>query len=647
MYSREEIAAEIKRRSNAKSQSMNPQMQSSDQQNMDSAQYQENPFMSAATGFNTAFERPVQGLMQLATGDRWKGLHDVAAKRESDYSRSYEANPGSTLTGDVLGNIGLGMGTGGGFTSLAGKLAPIVKNAPYLKNILAGILGGGSLGGAQYVEPNESRLENAAEGALIGGGLSAAIPGIARAIPMAARGISRTVGNEGRMMKDFLKNFSPEEMKAALENKSISDRLGTKMTPAEAGDSRIAAKKEAKLGYTDEGERNLYEYDKLKKKLDEESIKKLLKDISPASENAYEEIRNIGKKIITDKEKALQARARPYYKASEAQTIEPSKLQDLTKNGIIEQELKHVINNQKYRTEIEGVDINSIKVLDIVKKRIDGLMNAAKRSGNNDDARLYKKAKDSLVSAMDEVSPDYKKARAIYSEESPLIDKLRNRQIGKISRLNDDQIKQVGNIIFDSADIDNKSIARMASEFGKESPETWNRIIRNYMENTLDTSYAGRTGYHGTNFFNQFLAKDKSFDKLTTALSSNPQAQETLKEMRQVFKLIQNQPTSKGAAAQSRSHVDVSRNWLAETKKFFQRATGGHYDKAMIDIITTDKWQKAFEKALSEPNGQVKTEKFMELLDKISSTGAKAAAAKATETKGPFMVTAEGHEIYD
>lgn len=647
MYTREQIEAEKIRRANAKVKAVDQQMQQPQQApEMPAPEYQQSPFMSGVTGFNTAFERPVQGLMQLITGDKWKALQDVAAEREAKYARSAAVNPGSTMAGDILGNLGIGVGTGGSFSALAGKLAPVVKSSPYLKNVLGGLLGGAALGGAQYVEPDESRLANLGEGGVIGGGLSAVLPGIGRAIPATGRFLSRAVGNEGRMMKDFLKKFTPEEMRSALESKATADRLGTKMTPAEAADSPIAAKREAKAGFTEEGERNLHEYDKLKKKLDEESIKKLLKDISPKSENAYEEIRDLGKKIISKKEKALQKRARPYYEAAETQTIEPSKLKELTNNGIIEKELKAVIKDPKYRTEIEGVDVNSIKVLDTVKKRIDGLMNAAVRSGNKDDARLYRQAKEALVGAMDEVSPDYKKARAIYSEESPLIDKLRNRQIGKISRLNDDQIKQVGNIIFDSADIDNKSIARMAAEFGKESPETWNRIIRNYMENTLDTSYVGRTGYHGTNFFNQFLAKDKSFNKLNTALSGNPKAQETIAEMRKVFKLIQNEPTARGAKAQSRSHLDVSRDWVAEGKKFLDKATGGHYDKAMIDIITTDKWQKAFEKALKESDPQAKSFKMMDLIDKISNVASQSEAARLTATKGPFMST-ENYDIYD
>lgn len=648
MFTKKQIEAEKQRRANAKIQGINQQVeQSKEIPEMIEPEYDENPLMSGVVGFNTAFERPAQGLMQLVTGNNWEGLQKTAANREADYARSAATNPSATLAGDILGNVGIGIGTGTGFNSLAGKLAPIAKSSPYLQNILGGILGGGALGGAQYVEPEESRFLNTLEGAGIGGGLSALIPGIGRALPMIGRGISRTVGNANRMIKDFLKDYTPDEMRLALEKQAAAQRIGAKMTPAEAAENKIASKSEGRLGTSKEGERNLYEFKKGQKDLEDESIQRMIASINPNPENAYEQIRNSAKKIIDKREKALAKKARPHYEAAESQVIEPSKLQELTNNGIIEKELKSVIKDPKYRSEIEGVDINSVKVLDAVKKRIDGLMNAAKEAGDKNDARLYREAKEKLVSELDKISSEYKKARGIYSSESPLIDLLRNRQIGKIAKLDDDQIKQVGNIIFDAGEIDNKALTRMAAEFNKENPEAWSRIIRNYMENKLSTNYVGRTGYHGTNFYNQFLANDKTFNKLQTALAHNPQAQQSLKDMRMVFKDITNQPTVKGANALAKSSLDVSRSSTQNAMNWLKNLTGGHYDKAMIDIITTDKWQKAFEKALKEPNKKDKEGNLLKLLDHITNVGGKAAAGKATETKGPFLTTASGYEVYD
>jgi hypothetical protein len=647
MYSREEIEAEKKRRANSKVKNINSQMeQSSESPDMPFPEHQEHPFMSGVTGFNTAIERPVQGLMQLFTGDNWKALQETAKKREADYGRSSATNPGSTMFGDILGNVGLGAATGGGFSALAGKLAPVAKSSPYLKNILAGMLGGGALGGAQYVEPNESRLENTLEGAGIGGGISAVIPGLGRAIPMIGRGISRAVGNTNRIMEDFLKKFTPDEMRLALEKNVASQRLGTKLTPSEAGENKIASKLEGKLGTSEEGERSLYEFKKSQKDLEDEAIQKMIASINPNPENAYEQIRNSAKKIITKKEKALQNRARPHYEAAENMEISPNKLNSLTKDGNINKYYKEVLNDEAYQSEIEGFAPNSIKVLDEVKKRLDGAIGAATRSGDKNLARILRNSKEKLVTGLDDISSDYAKARGIYSSDSPLIDMVRKRQIGKIAKLNDDQIKQVGNVIFDAGELDNNALKRMATEFNKENPEAWSRIIRNYMENKLATNYVGRTGYHGTNFYNQFLANDKIYNKLHTALEHNPSAQQALKDMRLVFKDTINQPTIKGTAARSASHVDISRNWLGETKKFFENATGGHYDKAMVDIITTDKWSKAFEKALNAPTKEAKTENVIKLLDHITNIGGKAAASKGTATKGPFMET-EHYEFYD
>lgn len=636
-FTKAQIEAEIQRRANKKVQSVNQQEQQMQQPvEMPQAEYQENPFMSGVVGFNTAIERPVQGLMQLVTGDKWKGLQDTARKREAKYARSSAQNPGSTLTGDILGNLGLGAATGGGFTSLAGKIAPVVKSSSYLQNILGSILGGGAFGGAQYVEPNESRLGNTLEGAGIGGGISAALPGLGRAVPMAGRAFSRAVAYPGRMMKDFLEDFTPAEMRLALDKDAAAKKLGVKLTPAEAAENNIAAATEGRLGTSKHGKRTLYEFKKEQKDLEDKAIQKMIASVSKNPANAYEEIRNSAKKIIKDREKALQAKAKPFYDAANPIEIESSKLKELTNNGIIEKELKAVIEEPKYRKQVEGKNVNSIEVLNIVKKRIDGLIGAANKSGNLDDARLFTEAKNELVSELDKVSLDYQKARAIYAEDSPIVDLLRKREVGKISRLNDDQIKQVGNIIFDPAQTDLKELARMAKEFHKENPKAWDRIIRNYLENTIDTKYKGRTGYHGTNFYNQFLAQDKSFNKLNTALSHNPEAQQTLKDMRLVFNDITNQPTVKGAKTLSAGAIDMARSTYRALQTMASNLTGGHYDKAMVEIITTDKWQKAFEKALKEPTKEARNMKIMNLMDNVTHQIGKGEASRRTATKGPF-----------
>jgi hypothetical protein len=610
---------------------------------------------SILTGANTSVERIVQGLLQPALG-RTQGFKNTAQRREQEYSASEKVNPGATLTGEIIGDIGIGAPFGAGGAKLATKLPKISAYAaknPYLKNIIGGLIGGGGFGAAQHVTDEESRAMNGALGAGLGAGLGVISPAISatasgigkgvkagiNSIKKSYQSIQRSRGSEEHIIKELLENYTPQEITKALENHGKAKRIGVKLTPAEASGNKIGAKFEGKLGISPEGERKLYEHKKNQKLSEEDAISDLLKTINKSTESGNERVRSAAQSAIRKKELALQERARPYYKAAESQKIEPAKLQELTNNGIIEKELKSIIKDPKYRTEVEGHDINSIKVLDAVKKKIDGLMEAAKRSGNNNDARLYKNAKDSLVEAMDKVSVDYKKARSIYAEDSPTIDLLRKREVGKIAKLNDIQLKQASKVIFDPAQTDSKVLNKLRDEISKEDPDAWSRIVRSAMENKISTTYSGTTGYHGTNFYRQILANERTFNQFYSSLKGNHEARERLQFMKSIFKDLINEPTVKGAAAQSKTSMTSSRSSTQAVKRFISNVTGGKYDKAAIDIITTDKWQKAFRDAQSAVSPQGKALAMEKLLNSVNKRHGKSAInsaviGKSTSTNG-------------
>lgn len=135
-------------------------------------EFNENPFMSAARGFNNAFERSTHGALQPLLesgylGDRVRqGSQNVAREREEGARLAQQLNPNATMAGGIGGNVAMalpGIVAGGG----AGNL---------LKAMLGGALSSGLSGGAEYVNPGESRLENAILSG-IGGGILGALPG--------------------------------------------------------------------------------------------------------------------------------------------------------------------------------------------------------------------------------------------------------------------------------------------------------------------------------------------------------------------------------------------------------------------------------------------------------------------------------------
>lgn len=659
--------------------SMQAQQQPIQQQPAQQPQEQ-NPFMSGVVGFNTGIERLTQGALQPlfesgALGEPLRqGFQDVAQRRESDYETSRNINPGSTLTGDIIGNIGIGLPfAGGGAYALSRvpQLGQALARHPYLRTILGSVLGGAVMGGAQYVNPQESRLQNAALGGAMGGAFGVASPAFGKIGELVARGgktgvntaleawkkLQKGAGNEGVITEELLSHYTPKEMSRALSNQAKGQNVGVPVTPAEASGNLIGSKHEGRLGTSPQGERNYYEFKLGQKDQEKEAISDVLNTITPSTENASEEVRKVAQSIITGKEKALQRRARPFYEQAEKQVIPANKLNQLTKDGNIESAWKDVLNDKRFQSEIEGFDPNSIKVLDEAKKRLDGQIGAAKEAGEKNLARVLSNSRDKLVRALDKVSPEYKKARSIYSEESPLIDLVRNRQIGKIAKLKDVDLKRVSGVIFDSAETDPKVLNRLRDEIHKANPDAWAKIVRNAMEKKISTQYAGKTGYHGTNFYQQILADDNTYRQFHSALKYNPSAQKRLEMMRPVFKNLINQPTPKGAAALSKSSLDVKRSSWGEAAKFLANASGGKYDQAMIDIITTDKWKRAFFDNMMDKSGPEQQKALAKLLEKASK-GAKvagniakeslprAAIGKATSTSGNPTFSTENYDIY-
>jgi hypothetical protein len=625
---------------------------------------------SALTGFNTAFERPIQGLLQPFLGGQ-KGFENTVKNREADYSTAHEAHPGYTFAGELAGDIGMGipfMAAGGAGVTAASKLPGIgryLSKSPYMKNIAESILGGGLYGGSQYVKEDESRLSNALLGGGIGGAFGVAAPAVNIATNLGMKGlkhvggmlkggyekIQRARGSEPHIIKEMLKHYSPEEISTALSNQAKAQNVGIELTPSEAAASKIPAKHEGKLGSSEEGERSLYEFKKGQKTSEAESIQDFLNKISGNPEVVNEKVRDITKGIISKKEKALQAKAKPYYETAEKKIVPANSLNQLTKDGNINKAYSDVLNDPVFQSEIEGFAPNSIKVLDEVKKRLNGLRGKALKSGDKNEARIIKNSTDKLVNAMDKISPEYKKARAIYSEESPLIDLVRNREVGKIAKLKDDQLKNVSKIIFDPGQTDPKALNRLRDEISKENPEAWAGIVRNAMENKLATTYEGTTGYHGTNFYRQILANDRTYKQFHNALKGNKEAQERLEFMKTVFKDLINEPTVKGASAQAKTSMDAKRSTLAHFAKWAANATGGHEDKAAIDIITSDKWKKAFFDAKMKDTEEGKIRALANIFSDATKEQHKKAAtsgavAKGTATRGEPYIETDNYEVY-
>jgi len=167
-------------------------------------------------GFRTGIERTAQGLLQplyesglLGEGMK-QSLRDLAREREERYAQASEQAPFTAGAGNILGAISSSLPTaivGGGVASGA---------LPYVGRIGAGALGaateGGLFGASQYVNEDESRIQNAINDALLSGGLHGALGIAGKGLKSAA---NKFYPSAEYIAENYAKNIPAEELIAA------------------------------------------------------------------------------------------------------------------------------------------------------------------------------------------------------------------------------------------------------------------------------------------------------------------------------------------------------------------------------------------------------------------------------------------------
>lgn len=425
------------------------------------------------------------------------------------------------------------------------------------------------------------------------------------------------VPNAKRSAVNNLKQNLGVEAEQAIANKQAAQKLGINLKPSEASGNPLVAAEEGSRGITKEGALKLHEHGKGELIAQKTAINGLLDDIHASPEIVYDKVRDVSKTIINNKKIALQEKAAPYYAKAETQLVNKT-FDDPTINNAIESVLKDPV----YSQELKGVAPNSIKVLDVAKKRLDDDIGVAIRSGENHKASLLTKSKNNLVKEMDEVSSDYKKARSIYSEDLPSIKALEDSAIGKISNMNDEQLKNVSNTVFSSGAKDAKRIDLYRNEISKEAPEVWNALIRNHLEDKISKGQV-----NGSSFYKNVLQNENEYKNLQLALKGNPVALKKLHIVKTAFANLIGNKTAKTAAGLAKSSLEAPRSSLQYAVGGAKKLLFGNYDKAAVDLITGGKWDQEL-LALGKKSKHAQTMGLADILKRsVASTGV------ATENK--------------
>lgn len=245
------------------------------------------------------------------------------------------------------------------------------------------------------------------------------------------------------------------------------------------------------------------------------SVAKFLKSISKkelTKEEAGEVAVKATQKLLSKGEKIRSESAQPFYK--EAFKVKNVDIEPVV--GFIDGQLKtakgkvrnHLLRAKKTlmepdlpKKEDAGliVDVSgkpltpktetfdtTLKGLHDAKTAIDDEIGAAKKARAGNVAFNYRRIKSLLLNQMDSASPDYEKARKIYSSTSQTLEELagKKRMIGKLSRLEGDEVEKATSMIFSSSpEVISRAKKTISAYAGDDA---WNAISRKHIQNIFE-----------------------------------------------------------------------------------------------------------------------------------------------------------------
>lgn len=557
---------------------------------------------AAATSFNAPFQRVAHGLMQPALESGYLGENikrsseNVARRREQDIERQSVKHPVSSVLGSLGGHVAMNLPLMTGGAMLASRFMPGASStANIFKNILGGGTGGAAGGFSEYREPGESRLfktlQGGLAGALLGGVAPVITSGGAKDLLKFAK---KQMGNKALVAEDVFEGLSNLERKEMLKRQKQAQKVGIQLTPAEASGNPILAEFEGTIGRTPESKKELVHFKGGQKEKQKQAVDNFLESVSPEKGAPEKKITSAASKIINEKKEALRLEAEPFYEAAKLETINPNKFNSLLRDSNIQHSYTRVLKSPVYASDLEKLPKNSIGVLDLVKRNLYDREQALFAKGKTDQASRIAEARRNLTSAMDEVSPTYKKARGIYTEDMPAIKELEESTIGQISKMKGKDLDKVSSTIF-NRNMAQERFEDIRNKISAEDPEAWSLLVKNAFERAMKQSKnLGKTKNYGSEFHN-IIADQNTYDKLYSALKmpgipgKSPQ-QKQLEIFKDTLTHLINKRSVKTAAGQAETKVAKPRSTGEYAEKFARMLTGGKYDKAAVEIITDPNW---------------------------------------------------------
>lgn len=395
-----------------------------------------------AHGASLGFDDELAGAVSAMTGGDYQSARDAYAS-ERDAWR--DANPNASLALNVGGGLATGIGAGGAMagTRLGQAVAAAASRLPQWAQLGAsGALYGGIQGAGDAQEGE--RLGGAAQGAALGAATGAVLPPVMRA---AGKGLDATLGNAGRWAVNALRTpdqqgvrilaralsrdeLSPTNLEAALA------KLGPQATIADAGGANVV--RAAKAAVRQPG---------TAANAGMNALEERAKGAGPRVMSALQQrmgvtSTNTDDAVMQLHERMRQVAAQHGYDrildtgAADATGQLDELLQTPTVRGALGSAYRMIADempfNREARKTLQYFDVApdgsvsgfksvpSLRALDYVKRALDA------KIGDGTDPITGKltseavralKLKHGLLSAMDNINPEYAAVRAAYADE--------------------------------------------------------------------------------------------------------------------------------------------------------------------------------------------------------------------------------------
>lgn len=219
---------------------------------------------------------------------------------------------------------------------------------------------------------------------------------------------ARGFGTKKEMQSKMVEGVNPE---MAAERVQMAKDLGLDyLTPAEAGISQWAAKRQGALGRTEQGGKMLYDRALKRQESEKNAINKTLDmiyndSLDPAIESAYKSINTVNLPV----EFPLQYQGNKIIEAAEKRVKKSPAYQESLK--------KYLPENVKLEDWQSDPMPTSLVYWDHVKRALYDMGEEASRKGTGGESNIYNETRRDLVKKMDALFPEYAEARAMYERK--------------------------------------------------------------------------------------------------------------------------------------------------------------------------------------------------------------------------------------